>query len=595
MKNRRIILEIALLLFLLATVAWGIYGDYIKAIAVYWDEMYIYGYAENLSQGRDLAIVYRQSWSEIHRYGYSYLLSFAFKAANRYDQFRYISFMNSAICASGVFPTMLIASKVLKDNKHIAIAGILYILSIDMAYSLSFMADPLLSALVLWMIFFAVKIIKNEQIIISVVGFFAFFALSVLTKRSALLFGSVALFTIALFKFSQLFVRREKGEDISRNRKILKVLTILIAIVLSGFLIYAMYKIIIKLSFDEMAVTYINNMFLTEMDFKVFLKGFAYCYIHLIIAALIFPVLIPIAFYRHLDKYGKYIFWFAIISTIPLSAVQARHMMQVAETIELRFVSLRYSAALFPLFNILMLQVYESIQPKKKISWLPLKLILFIIGLVAVVLPYTGTIVRSPVDQILLRYVNLFMDDKLLTLKVILAAFSVIGVVLLVWKKQAFLVCFIFVYMVTQVLNFKDVNDNFVTLYRVDDNTYAEVKAVEDFIEAHGNETFLVMHTNDDTGNYQNIFNRFSDSFLNKANVYYSDINIIKGNKPNLDNGYTLPNERLVKTDNINYVVMPKLNKAVISEEYCELVDFSNAFYSIYRLYDSRILPLIYE
>lgn len=593
--NNKTYIYIVIALFILAVLFWTIYGGYPKKITTYKDELIYYSIAQNFAKGRGLTTIYGSKEYSINRFLYSIVISPAFLADNRIVQFRILAFISSLVICSGIIPTALLAKKLLSDLKYQVLACLLYIFSVDLAYSIVFMSDVVFYPICLWFFYFIYSYLIDHKIkdlilicILSVIGIFA--------KRAMLVM--IGCFGIVLL-IDYFFVR---DKTIQRNKTKLNVFIIAVAFLLLFSAIFIAYK----MGFIAIGLNYITRLIamIKESPFSI-IKVNAYYLMHLVAGMIGLPLLVP---YVYIDKFSKTNRLYILLLTLVLICYAIVNFVHVLGPMNDARVSYRYIMFLVPIFNILLLKVFEdklntNNDNSDYIRWA----IILLFG-VAMFAFYQGVFRASVVDYMSLGYVYMLEHISIRTLKTVILLFFVIETIMYFWNKKILLYSFLVFFVIAQYFSFASHVEFIKMIYSISDVMLDATLKSEEFVKEHSDEKILVIHeyldVNED-GEYINSGpNRMADTYLNYANTIHSsmdrlmkydfidgegiDINV---NKIAVAFGMTKEADKNYPDAHIDYIFVPESCVSKVDENLCEKISVEGSLFNIYKLNNPNILP----
>lgn len=146
-----ILVGVAVVLFLLGSIAHIYLGDYAKGIDVLPDERRYLEIARSLFAGGDLII--RGAASDFQKILYPLSLFPALLFPDGADQIRFVGILNSFYACSTVFPALAIARKLFRKSYIVIGCMVLALISPDLMYSMTFMSESVFMPLALWLVY----------------------------------------------------------------------------------------------------------------------------------------------------------------------------------------------------------------------------------------------------------------------------------------------------------------------------------------------------------------------------------------------------------------------------------------------------------
>ena len=585
--NKNKILLISMLLFVASVTFWYAYGNYPKMLTTYKDELIYYSMAQNFAQGRGLVTIYGGLPYNTSRYLYSILISPTFLFTDRIQQFKALSLINSITICSGIFPTALLAKKVLKKDSHIILVLFLYALSVDMGYSLVIMSDVLFYPICIWFFYFVYCYLDDHKVryliyilFISIMGLF--------TKRAML---------VMMGSFAFIFFIDLLCEKNSLIKKKYFLLLIMLFVTIGVFLAY-------KLGFNRVIIAYFKKYisYLSENKFS-FIKVNVYYVMHLVLGMIALPLLLPYVYFDKLSKSDKK---FLGLLTLVLLCYAFVNYVHVLGPMDDARVSYRYIMFLVPLFNILFFKTFESTENANYnyIRWG----IILLVG-VAMFMFYQGVFRGSLVDYFSLGYVHFIQNVSVKLLKCICLGFIVISTLLFFWEKKACIGFFVVAYIVAQVASLMTHVEFTKMYYSVSETTLEAINISEEFVKEHMDNTILILHEYKDdmnVGEYiSSVPNRLADTFLNYENTLHTSIDRLVESEFENGKGIDLNESKIIvafymtsvkgvsyQNTKIDYIMVSSYSEPYIDENLCEKVELNDLLFKVYKLKDPSILPI---
>lgn len=143
------------------------FSNYIKRISTYNDELLYTSIARSLA--RHHAICVYNTFYNFRKILYPLLISPAYSTNDLAQQEVIIAFLNCLFLSLGIIPVYLLAKHFLKNHRNIYLVCILYLISSDWAYSLTFMSENLYLPMALMGIWLTVIAIEKTEEILSCV------------------------------------------------------------------------------------------------------------------------------------------------------------------------------------------------------------------------------------------------------------------------------------------------------------------------------------------------------------------------------------------------------------------------------------------
>lgn len=437
-KKKYVLFLIINIIFVVDFILLYFISSYSKQIATMPDEILYYSIANSLIHGHGIE-VYNIS-NSFQKILYSIVISPAFLATNHLLRIQLIALINSIVVCSGIFPTYLLAKRLLNSNKAIISVCIFFCVFSDLAYALSFMSEVLFLPMGLWAVYLTNKVFisttnlvdSNTKTVLSVkymIGVFllgVYFFLVYMCKEVGAVFP-VAFVLCWLVYFAREFILH----NLDKNKVILLIAQ-LAAMCLGFFAIMDILKLTV---FTAKDVTYnIADTSVYSELFNIYYVNYGMVYFigMTIFAYGIFPIVYPLLNWKKLEKkdlnFLLYINMLLIISAFVVSykITATENWGQTVPRIHLRYI-----CYLFIPYVIVMLNTFEH-DSKVELK----KLLITISGFAAwyLLIAFTSfqTIVSYEdfVDHTMLQYMFQNMDYQMVILCIYLVLMFVISVLL---------------------------------------------------------------------------------------------------------------------------------------------------------------------
>lgn len=559
------------------------------------DELLYYQFSENFAQNKGF-LIYNLP-SNFEKILYSIILSPAFLFENREVQQHFISFFNSVLISSTLFPAYYLAKYFLKQNKFIFIILFLTFIHPDLTYSVTFMSENCFVPLSLWCFYFSVLFIQKENpSILFSFSLGVLYFLAYLCKEIALFFPSTLFLYFLLSKFKCNLT--PPPENTFKNLSL-----VLIIFILFSFFVHSYFFN----SLNSFYTQQINRTIsLNNVDY--FLKGLEYVFYLFIlntIAAFVFPLLFPFVFYSHLNSKTKSAFVFLILLLLQTALVVAFkiYLLEDMDNALPRVFTRYWVVAWIPLFcfffSIFEHQHLPSIHPFK---WL-----IFIVPVFFILYYFKGAFTATPMDNTLLYVLNTKNVFSILLFKIILFFFLVFTI-LFFYKnnnnyKNYYLFVFLFFVFFSYILNNIQVYKAQKEFYAMNHIEKENIAQLENLVKQNPNKNFLFAcdlliekpHS-------------LISTYLNYPNVFITSLQDLIQNSGNYVHNYAIPRINYSHLNKINYnlkeidyfIIPQKLNAKDIetgegfhysAEIYQTPILFQNEHFVIFENQSNNIIP----
>lgn len=488
-------------LFLISVVIRFLLADYPKHIFAP-DESLYYQFAESLAQGRGLKLYGLES--NFQKVLYSFILIPAFLFESRDIQQHIITFINSFVISSAIFPAYCLARLFLKEKRHILIILFLSLLYPELAYSASFMSENLFLPLSLWLFYFYALFIQKDDFQPPFALFLGAFSFLVYLCKEIALFFPLALLLFYLPKLSKNKIKN-------------------LALIFGVFLMlhFAIQFLFFSDGSNFYAAEVENQKEISTLTF--FIAGFLMALYFLILAILasgFFPALLPLVFYKNLHSNIQKALVFLIIICIE-TAIVVSFKVYMAEDFPRDHIPpralLRYLIFAWIPFLCFFIAVFEN-QNFQKPRWLFL-----ILPLLFILVFFSGCYALAPIDNFMLYSLDLKLENFVLTFKIILLVLIATLFFCLPKKKtRLFLNIFCAFLALFYIVNNADVYNDQKLFYKLNNEEKENVNAIESFIQKHPNKQFLFT-TNDSIGTNKEF--ALARTFFNYSNVAFGNLN----------------------------------------------------------------------
>lgn len=552
-KTKRGNITLLFILFIISFIFRFCTALFFKHIASYPDELFYYQMAESFIEGRGW-LVYNHS-TAFQKILYSFIIAPAFLFESREMQQGIISFINSLLMCSAIFPSYFIARRVLNNQFSIFLIIILSLLLPDLCYNITFMTENLFLPLSLWLFYYFFVLIESPNFkthYAILLGIFC--GVLYFCKEIALFFPLAFLAYIVIGYFLKL------------HAEILGQLKNAMIIFLVCFITIYLIKILVFPNND-------GNFYGGQLNFAgnippEYLLNFAiFSFFNFLICVLIaagfFPFILPVVFWNNLNINHKKLFVYILLLVLgtALTLTYTVYIREMDFYLPAPRSLLRYLCYLWIPIFCLFLAFLEYQLPKKTISLLviailPAFLIFFI---------FKGSYGIFTVDSMMLRFVDArFSIEYILNFKIFLILLvCVVGLLFHKYKNQTILSLFVLMMLGFVFSNYKNITE-MRPFYAVAENHKTEMLAIEKFIKENSDKNFLIANNQW----WYNLYQPLADSFLNYKNVYTTNIEYFlrMDDSEILVKDYNIPllwlySNDLNKTyqiDKIDYVILPK-------------------------------------
>ena len=578
-------------MYLVAVLVRFILAAYLKVVYTYPDELLYYGIARSLSHGQGIMIY--NTPTTFQKLLYSLVLLPTFAIGNQVVRLHAIALVNSAVMASGIFPTYLLAKRMLRKPTHVYALCALYVIMSDLVYTMTFMSEIVFLPLALWLILgYHVVFLTDGPTDMRFAVCSA--ALGVLTyvlylcKEGAVAFPA-ALAVLVLFEAGGrvAFRRSPLGLDLKRT-------AIGLAILVCAFgLCFAALKFFVfsgmKNYYHQTGLEVLSLPYRKRYLFYAFRYYLACC----ILAMGVIPFLAPLMGYRDLPKDRRRLY-VLLVGLLVLNAVGIAYTITVREDFPqvIPRSHMRYACYLWMPFICVWLAGTDVKRQRTRPTLIGVVALACVMALL--LLLYQGSHSGSPVDNMTLAYLNDLMPSQLFVFRhaclLLLLCFLVYGEKKAGAFQKGFLVAFVIIQLSNNaILVPYTYGQNSVTAAACE-----QALSLAGFIEAHPDEQFLVLSPARDADE-ERLFDTYVDG-TNVAVVYRSTL-LRKKSYPTGTHFADVTIAPLTDAqdyhlDEVDYLIAlgedaPKVAKADADAVELEGVDFAH----VYRLKDATRIP----
>ena len=469
--------SLVIFLFLFSVVIRGLLSDYPKLAWIYRDELYYPGIAKDLWNNGTIS-VYRVP-VDFSKILYSIVLAPFFSINNGPLRISIISWFNSVLVSSSIFPAWLIGKKVIKDNRKLLFSVILFLSGADMCFSVTFMAENLFLPMGLWAVLFVMDdILRNKVSVVKSFFLGAYLYFVYLCKEAG---GAIAIASLVMHTY--VASRRTSKE---RNNSFIS-----IAFIVLGFItLYVIGKITL---FRDISYSYSGQVSINSISDSQHLVFFLFALLYNSIFVLIqwglFPVLLPAIRVNKMDTNLRLLFLFTVLCVL-FTVIGVSYGVTLPENMgnyRLRIHGRYFIPFYFPVLICFVANTKEELSKTEKRK--------LIIG-VAVALIVTALIVYppqfgSPVDAPMLEYARQIENDVIF--RVMLSSVWLILLFIAVTKAHRFfLTLTMFVFGVASVVNNALFLDDYFPGSAISPENIVKIQEVEEVISSLDNDILVV-------------------------------------------------------------------------------------------------------
>lgn len=578
---------IVIVLFILSTFIRYIIADFPKRILVYPDELRYYSIANDLYH--NIKITIHNLPSNFQKILYSIFLMPAFFFDDVTIRIKAISFINSFIMCSGIFPIFLLGINICKNKANIYYSIILYVLMSEMSYTMTFMSEVAYYPIAIWTIYLFYKLLTidkkdKKKISISIILGVLIYILY-LNKEIALSFlVTYGCYIIGLAIYDH--------KTIKYNYKNF----LLMLVSFSVMFIFGKLTIFKGMgnSYNQMGIEAI----LSAYNIFYMLYSYFFSLIIVIISFGYFPITYPIIYFNKLEKKHKEFFIF-IIGLILVSAGVMAYTISVRE--DLGRIGprqhLRYIGFIFPVIWLVFLEILDNVETnllliKKMIT-------VTIIYLITFIFIYNG-FTHAIVDHTSLKYLKIFDHLTLtggvneisfnvgrLVLKIFLSCILLGEILILIKNKKLFrntiLIIILSLCFINNSLSIKENKQN----YSITKEQSVQLQTLNTEISGFTGNILFIM----ETGLFEET-DGLIDTYISSPNLFITCredmIEIMKNTTSykisEMEIHSKFPFDVYENLDTINYVILPTTYLMPMPEEYFENIKVEGITdYKIFR------------
>lgn len=407
-ENKRKELLMVIALFLTAVVIRFLIADFSKSIHVYGDEIRYYGIARSLFDGNGLSL--RNAPTNYQKIIYSIILAPFFAIKDGTDRISILSFINTVIICSSIFPVWLISRELqlCKKDRYLVISIVL--LWPDMLFSMTFMSEILYWPLFLWFVFLWIINRKRQSYLLAVVEGVVCY-IGYMCKEIFL--ATFLAYIVSEFVYPILEYYITKKDRRKRIRDFFNIKSMLIVAIFAGTFI--MSHMFFKLTFFSHMGNSYNQMgisaILSTYNFLYMIYGFLYYIAAILLASMIFPIIYPVMNFKKIDEKSRKMLNFLILflliaaATIAYTITVREDLGRIMPRLHLRYVGPAIVLLFIILFRFIQINNNEMNAKIKQNLSVALTGVLIFICVV-----FKGIYSGSVVDQYSLQWYSLLQE-----------------------------------------------------------------------------------------------------------------------------------------------------------------------------------------
>ena len=470
---------LVIFLFFLSAIIRGLLSDYPKRARIYRDELYYLGIAKDLWNNGTLS-VYKVP-VDFSKILYSIILAPFFSIDQGTLRISIMSWFNSLLVSSSVFPAWLIGKKVTNDNKKLLYSVILFLSGADMCFSVTFMAENLFLPMGLWAVLFTMNDILRNKVSVGksfFLGVYLYFLY--LCKEAG---GAIVIASIAM----HIFVA------VDRNSKARKTVWVSTALNVLGFI--TLYVIGKRTLFRNMLYSYSGQVSINSISDLRHLLFFLYALVYNSIFVLIqwglFPLLLPALHANKIDTNLKLLFCLTMLCVL-FTVIGVSYGVTLPENMgnyRLRIHERYFVPYFFPVLICFatVFNAQEELTKKEKRKLIIGAGVVLIITVLVVHLPQFG----SSVDAPMLEYTRKIGNDAAFKL-MISAVWTSLLFIAVTRAHRFFLSAAMSVFLVINIANNGLFMDNYFPGSAVDSEDIAYMQKVEDVLASLDDDILVV-------------------------------------------------------------------------------------------------------
>lgn len=512
------------MMFLACTVIHYCISDYMKQILVLPDDALYYSIANSLWNGQGIAV--NNLPYDFQKILYCILIMPAFCITDIVKRISTITFINSIVISSGIFPVYFLAKRYLKNCKNIILSCALYCVCSDLMFATTLLAENLYLPMGLWGIYFSSVMLDQTELLlnqneskISLIKYYVcsillgiYFYFLFLCKEVAAVFPlTYLIFVMSLFV--QSIIKKTAG---TAAKKVL----IHVGCMLIGFgTTYLLFRLLVFPNTFGGGYRATESDINQSFDYFYLYYGFVYYLLMVILAYGIFPIIIPIIQRKKLDERERHFNDFLLLLLIITAAVVSFKITvgeNWAETTPR--IHLRYTCFLFMPIVIMMLNTIEhtsSINRKRII----IPTVVLSVGYMYLCILGDNKLVPKVeiFDQTMLQYLAQNIDYQMIIVCAMCTLFIITSIVLAKKYQTGLLIC-LATLLCLNVINTVQVADTWHSSTTGNQITVDELNdalQVSDYIKSHSDKNILFLLNHRDY--------TIDLTYVSEANTYMID------------------------------------------------------------------------
>ena len=497
-------------LFILSVIVRGVIGDFPKIISIYPDELRYIDIARSIANGNGITL--HNLASNYQKILYCLIIIPAFFFHSCEMRIRAITWINSIVMSSSIFPLYGIAKKVLKDSKWINAVLVVWMFFPTMISAVFFMSEVVFFPLSLCFVYVFLDILKtkkfNKRVLKNILLGFLCYVLY-LNKEIALYY----LLAYLIVRVVHIYYRKD---DVKEE------LICILSMIGTFLLCFIMAKLTLFMgmgnSYDQMGLKDI----LSKEKISYLIYSVFYNVLFMILAFGVYPVLLPMVLLDKEDESQVQFTLFLLLSVL-IGCGAIAYTITVREDFGLRSPRqhIRYLEPLALPFFIQMLHRLTSIEMK----YFAKKLYFYLGGFLIIFIGGAQKIGSGPiVDNSCLKFFEMLTkitqistlvfteEDKLLWIRELIAIIIGGGALVLVRKKHLFTRVLIIVYVIINIVNSAFVYNTGVKTYKCDKEKIEEIDTMNEYFSAISSDENILMITKNGFND-----NRIFDTYFDKG------------------------------------------------------------------------------
>lgn len=491
-------------LFIISIIFRFTISNFPKIISIYPDELRYTGIAKNLIHGNGLKIGLLETDYQKILYSLFIAPAYLFKGATTQNVI--ITLLNSIYMSAAVFPIYFLCKEVKLTKTSIWGVELLFLVFSDMIYTMTYMSEVIYMPLLMLAIYMTYKIINipysKKRVYMSIMTGVVYYFLYLCKE--------IALGLLIAFVLTEMMYMLKNRSNWKRESIVVFAVAIpfIILFLLAKFtFFYGMGN-----SYNQMGITAILSSYNLYYLFYSALY-YALCFL---IAAGVFPVILPALGYKAYDKevrkFTLFIFLMAIVSVgVVAYTISVREDLgKIAPRQHLRYIY----PIVFP-FLIVMLKGCDSNKDNSKKKSLKDLVYIFIIFAILLFFFFAGIGAGPCVDQTPLKYISVFMNKFHYTLNnagegftidmvkificVGILIFLFIGITTYLIPNNTFKYYILTVIIAVNTINYVICVDEFKQMYEISDKTKNEMEQINELVYGLDGNVLCVVGFNAET------------------------------------------------------------------------------------------------